>query len=204
MTAITVSALTIAGFLLGGVPFSALFVRWFKHANIRDYGDGNPGAVNAWKAGGWKLGLSAGFLDFAKGGATTAVAVYVFGIENWALVPIALAPIAGHAFSPYLKFRGGKAIAATFGAWTALTLYKGPVALGLFLIIFYFTVDEDAWAAILAMVGLFLYLAIVIPEGYLLTIWAGNFSIVVYKHRRELARGFRLRPTIGRLVRRRT
>lgn len=195
--------MTVAGFMLGAVPFSAIIVKWLGKANIRDFGDGNPGAVNAWKAGGWKLGLSAGFLDFAKGGATTAISIYVFGVESWALVPIALAPVAGHAFSPFLKFRGGKALATTFGVWSALTLYEAPVVLGLFLTIFYFTVDEDAWSVILAMVCFFILLLITIPEGYILTVWAGDFAIVAYKHRLELAMGVHLKPAFLKMVRRR-
>ncbi|MBN2167809.1 MAG: glycerol-3-phosphate acyltransferase [Actinobacteria bacterium] len=196
--------MTIAGFLLGSIPFSALLIKWFKRANIRDYGDGNPGAINAWKAGGWKLGLLSGALDFTKGAATTAVSIYVLGVESWALVPIALAPVAGHAFSPFLKFKGGKALATTFGVWSALTLYEAPVAFGVFLALFYFTVDEDAWAAILAMFCLFLFLLIRIPEGYILTIWAGDFSIVVYKHRKELMRGLHFKPLVSRLARKKS
>ena len=33
---------------------------------------------------------------------------------------IAIAPVLGHAYSPFLKFHGGKAIAATFGTFLAL------------------------------------------------------------------------------------
>lgn len=204
MNALTIIVATAAGFLLGSVPFSALMVKFFKHEDIRDFGDGNPGAVNAWKAGGLWLGLGAGILDFMKGGAPAAVAIYVFGVQDWGIVPIALAPIAGHAFSPFLKFNGGKALAATFGAWSALTLYEGPVVLGLLLALFFFIVDTDAWAVILAMTGLLVYLAVRFPEGYILAVWAGNFSIVLYKHRMELAGGLHFKPVFERSIRRKT
>lgn len=204
MNATIVVLATVSGFFLGSIPFSSILLKLLKKKDIRETGDGNPGAINAWKAGGTWLGLLAGFLDYLKGGAPAAVVIYVFGIEGWAIVPVALAPIAGHAFSPFLKFKGGKAIAATFGAWSALTLYEGPVVFGLFLALFYFTVDEDAWAVVFAMLGLFAYLVIRFHEGYLLTVWAGNFAIVFYKHRLELAGGIHLRPALDRSIRRRT
>lgn len=189
--------------MLGSIPFSALLVKLVKHKDIRGFGDGNPGAVNAWKAGGTWLGLLAGFLDYLKGGAPAAVAIYVFGVQGWGIVPVALAPVAGHAFSPFLKFKGGKALAATFGVWSALTFYEGPVVLGLLLALFYFTVDEDAWAVAFAMLGLLVYLVIRFYEGYILAVWAGNFAIVVYKHRLELAGGVHLKPALERSTRRR-
>lgn len=201
---VTIITATVLGFMLGSVPFSAILVKWLKHKNIRDYGDGNPGAINAWKAGGALLGLTAGFLDFLKGAAPAAVAIYVFGVEGWGIVPIAIAPVAGHAFSPFLKFKGGKAIAASFGVWSALTLYEGPVMLGLLLAFFYLIVDEDAWAVVLAMLGLLAFLAVTFPEGYIFTVWAGDFTIVTYKHRLELAGGIHLKPATAKLTRRRT
>lgn len=53
---LTVLFWTALGFLLGAVPFSAWLAR-LVGADVRRYGDGNPGAANAWRAGGWKIGL---------------------------------------------------------------------------------------------------------------------------------------------------
>ena len=62
----------------------------------------------------------------AKGALPVALAYYVFGVSGWGLMPVMLAPILGHAYSPFLRFKGGKAIAVTFGVWTALTVPFGP------------------------------------------------------------------------------
>ncbi|MBM4467527.1 MAG: hypothetical protein FJ014_18565, partial [Chloroflexi bacterium] len=54
----------VLGFVLGSMPFSFWLGRLFAQADIRHYGDGNPGAANAWRAGGWRLGLPASLLDY--------------------------------------------------------------------------------------------------------------------------------------------
>lgn len=53
---------TVFGFLLGGIPFSYLLGYLFLHIDIRKYGNGNPGAVNVWKAGSWRVGLLQAYL----------------------------------------------------------------------------------------------------------------------------------------------
>ncbi len=40
---------------------------------------------------------------------------------------IAIAPVLGHVFSPFLKFRGGKAIAVSLGVWIGLTIWKASL-----------------------------------------------------------------------------
>ena len=117
------------GFLVGAMPFSYWLGRIVLHTDIRLYGDGNPGAISAWRAGTWRIGLPAMLLDYLKGAVPVSLAHLAFGISGWSLVPIALAPVLGHAFSPFMRFRGGKAIAATFGIWTGVLLAEGPMVL---------------------------------------------------------------------------
>ena len=144
---------TVVGFLLGAMPFSYWLGRLILHTDIRNYGDGNPGAVNAWRAGGWRVGLPAMLLDYLKAAIPTGMAHLVFLVSGWGLLPVALAPVLGHAFSPFLGFRGGKALATTFGVWTGLTLWEGPTLLGACLGLFYLLQKEDAWATILGMLA---------------------------------------------------
>ena len=59
--------LALCAFGLGACPFSLWVGRWFLGRDIRNYGDGNPGAVNVFRAGGRKAGLLAVLLDVAKG-----------------------------------------------------------------------------------------------------------------------------------------
>lgn len=177
---------TALGFLSGSLPFSVWLGRLIARADIRRYGDGNPGATNAWRAGGWRAGVPAMLLDYLKGATPVALARFGASIDGWALVPVALAPILGHAFSPFLRFRGGKAIAATFGAWTGLTLWAGPTVLGLALGLAYALNATDGWSALFGVFVLLPYLLLSGASAPFLAVWAGNFALVFWKHRRDL------------------
>ena len=195
---------TLLAFLCGSVPFSLLIGFWVLHVDVRRYGDGNPGASNLIRAGGWQVGIPAVLLDSFKGAAPVGSAYFVMGIQDWRIVAIAIAPVAGHAFSPWLRFRGGKAIAVTFGVWTGLTLGEGPIFLGTFLLLTYFTVAVSGWAVILAMLGLMGGLLIG-PNGLVFTgVWLGNVAILIFKHRHDLAQPPGVNPAILRLLRRRS
>jgi acyl-phosphate glycerol 3-phosphate acyltransferase len=107
---------TMLGLVLGSLPLAWWLGRAVLRVDARQYGpDHNPGAGNVWRAGGWRAGLPAAALDVGK--ATLAVQLAVAGgPAGWQLVPVALAPAVGRVFSPFLRFRGGKGVACTFGA----------------------------------------------------------------------------------------
>ena len=174
------------GFLLGAIPFSFWLGRQILDTDIRRYGDGNPGAINAWRAGSWPVGVPAMVLDYMKAAIPVGIANFTIGISSWGLVAVALAPVIGHAFSPFLGFRGGKAVSATFGMWTGLTLWEGPTVLGILLALFFLLQSIDAWAVILGMLAFLAYILVRHPDGVTLTIWAGNMLVVTWKHRRDL------------------
>lgn len=179
---------TVIGFILGSMPF-AYWLGWLAlRKDIRDpkFGDGNPGAGNAWHTGGWRLGLPAAVLDYSKGAVPVALAHYAWGMSGWALVPVGLAPIAGHALSPFLRFRGGKTVAATFGVWTGLTSVGGPIAFGLSCALFWRIQRSDGLTMALGLLGLLLYLAFTAGHPSLYVVWTGNASIMLWKHRRDL------------------
>ena len=191
---------TVAGFLLGSIPFSYLVGRIMAHTDIRRYGDGNPGGINAWRAGGWRAGMPAILLDFLKGAVPVGVARALVGVSSWGLVAVGLAPVLGHAFSPFLRLRGGKAVAATFGAWAGLTLAEGPTALGASVGILYLVQRSDAWSVILGMLGLLVYLVVRGAHPGMFAIWGGHFLVLGWKHRRELRQRPRPRPFVQGLL----
>ena len=119
----------IAGYLLGAVPFAVLF-GLLSRKNLLREGSGNPGALNAVRVLGLVPGLMVLFLDLAKGFLAVA-----FG-EAFGGVPGALAAGAaavwGHAYSPFLLFRGGKGIAPALGAALAVR----PVLVALLALVF--------------------------------------------------------------------
>lgn len=192
---------TIIGLAMGSIPFSYWLGRFALHKDIRDYGDGNPGAANAWRAGTWRVGVPAVLLDYLKGAVPVSLACYRHGVAGWALVPAALAPVVGHAFSPFLRLRGGKAIATTFGVWTGLTLWQAPTVLGLAVGLFQCVQAVDSWTVMLGMATwLCCLLLSETATSPLLAVWCGNTAILIWKHRQELRRPPQLRPWLRHLL----
>lgn len=140
-------------FLCGALPFSVWLSRWAGR-DAREIGDRNPGATNAFKAGGWRVGISAFALDIAKGAFPVGMAWFVFGWRGWEIAPIALAPMLGHAFSPFLNFRGGKALAVSLGVWIGLTLWQMPLFILPPLILVFLLTKRPAWAVLAALASL--------------------------------------------------
>ncbi len=179
------------GFAAGSLPFSVWLARAISRRDIRSVGDGNPGAVNAWKAGSWRAGLPALWLDFLKAAVPVGLARWVFGIGGWWLVPVAIAPVLGHAFSPLLGFRGGKAIAVSFGAWCGISLWEGPTVLGAGFALVGLLVSGSAWVVLGGMLVLLAYWLLRGVEPAIYGFWLADTALLLWKHRRELRR---LRP----------
>lgn len=195
---------TLIAFLSGSIPFSVLVGRLAAGVDIRQYGDRNPGAANVLRATNWGWFAVASLLDYLKGATPVGVAWFWLGIGGWEIVPIALAPLLGHAYSPWLRFRGGKAVAATFGVWTGLTVGAGPIMLGLLLPLTFAVVVVSGWAVLLAMLGFggFLWLQYSVYHPGFVVIWLGNLALLAWKYREDLAHPPGIRPWLWRLIKR--
>lgn len=124
---------TVLGYLSGSVLYARVFARLLHKGDIvRRSKDGNPGAANAFACGGFWCGTLTLVCDLAKG----LVPVFLFtryacpGYMGRPLSALALAaPVVGHAFPAFYRFRGGKGIAVTFGALLGLLPLWQPAAL---------------------------------------------------------------------------
>lgn len=121
MEAWRIVASLVFAFALGSVPFAVMASRLFFRTDIREHGSGNPGATNVMRVFGPAAGIGVLVLDFAKGLAGVLIARLLVSPfrgdgHDWVLVGAALAAIAGHSFSPFIGFRGGKGMAAAAGA----------------------------------------------------------------------------------------
>jgi glycerol-3-phosphate acyltransferase PlsY len=173
----------------------------FLHVDIRQYGDGNPGAANVWRAGGKWWGLLAIFLDAFKGLVPVALANFWAGLTGWGLAATALAPILGHAYTPFLRFNGGKALSVTFGVWTGLTLWQGPVVLGLAFAVWLKVLVVEGWAILAGMLTLLVFFLITQAPTTWLAVWVGSFLLFMWKHRSDFRRPPDLRAgLLGRLL----
>jgi acyl phosphate:glycerol-3-phosphate acyltransferase len=173
-------------FVCGALPLSYWLGRVALHKDIRQYGDGNPGAANVWRAGGKWWGLLAIFLDGLKGLVPVALANFAAHLTGWPLVAVALAPIVGHAFTPFLRFEGGKALAVTFGVWTGLTLWQAPVVLGLALAVWLKLLKVEGRALVAGMLTLLVYFMLSGAPWTWYAVWTGSLLLFIWKHRTQL------------------
>jgi glycerol-3-phosphate acyltransferase PlsY len=165
MEIVYTAALAIASFFLGAIPFSVIIGRWLLKKDIRTYGDHNPGAANVFRAGSKKIGFFAVVLDILKGAPFVFLAHHVLELPAVSPVIIGIAAILGHAYSPFLHWQGGKAIAVSFGTllglmpqWDMLVVFMTGFVLGAFL------VQNDAWGVIFGAISSLVFFTVV--KGY--------------------------------------
>src|SRR5580704_2802996 len=107
----------IVAYLVGGIPFGLLIVKLKTGADVRQSGSGNIGATNVLRTTGKLAGILTLLLDAAKGLFAVWLAdILTHGDIFW-MSFAALAVLLGHAFPPWLKFKGGKAVASFLGAF---------------------------------------------------------------------------------------
>ena len=189
-------------FFCGALPFSVWLGKLFLGRDIRQYGDGNPGATNVFRVGNRYVGLLVLLLDIGKAAAPVGWAYQQAGVRGVPMFLITIAPILGHVYSPFLKFRGGKAIATAFGVWIGLTLWKAPLAgvIGsLFGIAF---LSPSVWAMMLGLGAILFALIVWLPDPLYLAVWGAEFVLLTWTHRFDLRQQPRLRPWVWKRVQR--
>ncbi len=128
-------------YLLGGIPFGLLIGR-LNGVDIRQHGSGNIGATNVWRVCGRRWGIACFTLDALKGllpvlGAAGLAAGRVPpGRAELVTVLAVFATVAGHVWSPYLRFKGGKGVATSAGAVLAVAPWPLLIALAVWGLVF--------------------------------------------------------------------
>lgn len=112
---------TMIGYLSGSIVYSYFLPRLFYKKDILEISDdGNPGCANVFKYVGVPMGILCLALDFFKGYVPVFIASHSLSTESLLFALVIAAPTAGHAFSPFLRLRGGKAINVSFGSLAGL------------------------------------------------------------------------------------
>lgn len=119
----------VGAYLVGSMPTGLWLVRWLRGVDVRQHGSGNIGTANVYRVAGPWLGGAVLLADLAKG-ALPVLASRSLGLDSWWTVAAGLASIAGHNWSAFLQFRGGKGIATSFGVLLALSPKAAAVAAG--------------------------------------------------------------------------
>ena len=126
----------LAVYLFGSIPFSVLLGTKIKGVDVREHGSGNPGGTNSIRWLGKGLGLTIIFLDGLKGG--LVILLVRFGvIQLHTLDPLLFGVVGafGHVYPIFLKFRGGKAVAATGGILVGYNVIWAAICIGIFFVV---------------------------------------------------------------------
>ena len=130
--------LVVLGYLFGSVSPSVFLGRLVKGLDVRKHGSGNAGTTNAFRVLGVRLGIAVLLADLLKGAIPVLIARLVLsGEDHGPLVTVfvALACIAGHNYSIFLRGRGGKGVATGAGAAIAMMPIPMAFVVGLFIVL---------------------------------------------------------------------
>ena len=128
------AAVIVLSYVLGSIPTGLWMGKAWRGVDIREHGSQNIGATNTLRVLGKKFGALALAGDVLKG----AIAVLVMGeLSAWPHAPLACgaAAIAGHTWSIFLRFRGGKGVATSAGVLLALIPVSTVAGLAVFALV---------------------------------------------------------------------
>ena len=113
----------VLAYLIGSIPVAYIFGRLLKNLDIREHGSGNMGATNAFRVLGKGPGTIVLILDILKGIIPVTILANLFGLgDALSLVIISLAAVAGHNWTVFLNFKGGKGMATSLGVLIGLAI----------------------------------------------------------------------------------
>lgn len=125
----------LVAFLLGSIPFGRIIGRAAAQVDVQEVGSRNIGATNVAREVGLRWGVATLMLDALKGAAPVLLVTAVIPDPGGLAELCGLAAVAGHQFSPFLGFRGGKGVATALGVFLAMEPLACATALGVFLLV---------------------------------------------------------------------
>lgn len=189
----------IISYLIGGIPFGYL-IAVAKGIDIRKQGSGNIGATNVGRVLGRKYGLIIFILDMLKGFVAVFLVPVLVGSEimfpttsdNLLVILCGFCAILGHAFPVYLKFKGGKAVATSFGVFIWLVPISIAIAFGVWLL----TVIVSRYVSLGSMIGTLALVVVIVvvvdsPFGdnmYLTALSVAVAILIIVRHTSNIKR----------------
>jgi len=128
MDTVIAAACIIASYLVGAIPFGLFFGKFFGGVDVRTVGSGNIGATNVLRGAGKKAALMTLLADALKGLVPVLLTAWI-GNDDTITALSGIAAIIGHNFPVYLRFKGGKGVATSFGVVLAVAPWTGLVCL---------------------------------------------------------------------------
>ncbi len=187
----------LIAYLFGSFPTAILAGKLLKKIDIRDYGSGNAGATNVFRVLGWKAGLTVLLIDMFKGFVPVYfVAPYFQPDPNLVIyfqVAAAIAAIAGHIWTIFAGFKGGKGVGTSAGAFLGLA----PLPLVIALVVFVIIVALTRYVSLGSLLAALTFLLVLVLQKYMLGVPVSDvliyLSVVIvaliwYAHRSNIKR----------------
>ena len=180
----------LLGYLIGSINWGLVIGLVFYHKDIRDYGSGNAGGTNAGRVLGKPIGILVILLDALK---ALLVMIIVNKISPGNEQYAGLAVCIGHCFPVFAHFKGGKAVASSYGYLLGLAIYVTHDFLWTFIcpvLIFFIVLGVSKMVSLSSMCGL-LSSAITVSifdnleTGILLLLLS---IFVIYRHKANIER----------------
>ena len=173
-------------YILGSIPNGLILGKAIWGVDLRQHGSKNIGATNAWRTIGKAGGISIFTLDFLKGAVSAYLGLHLGGSEL-AGVLCGILAIAGHSWSVFLAFKGGKGVATGLGVIAALMPEVTLIVFAVWFAIVYFTgyvsLGSIVGAALVPILTLFFGLH---TEFLILGLIAAVF--IIYRHKSNIER----------------
>lgn len=173
----------IAAYLFGAFPTAYVIHRIKKGDDIRKYGSGNVGGTNVTRTLGTGYGILTIVVDVIKGFTPILALYFIYPQDLILLSIVSVAVILGHDFPAYIKFKGGKGIAASLGVVigvSTLPFMDNPILLK----ILPFIIILGTWAVIFAVFRIVslasLCAAVVTPISFYFTRYAWAIVIAAF------------------------
>jgi glycerol-3-phosphate acyltransferase PlsY len=180
----------IAGsYLLGSIP-SGLVLGKLKGVDVRQYGSGKTGTTNVLRTVGKKYAVIALVADVLKGVIAVLIGGYVIGSPAGEMAA-GLAAIAGHNWSVFIKFQGGRGVATSVGGVLPMEPLAAAAGIGVFVLVIALTryVSLGSMMGTLGAVALVATLVAVdrVPVEYVIYVSVA-FALIVIQHKANLTR----------------
>lgn len=175
-----------ASYLIGSIPNGLIIGRNFYNIDLREYGSKNIGATNAYRTLGLWPALWVFFTDALKGVAGVLIGQYL-GSSAVAELAGGIGAIAGHNWSVFLKFKGGRGVATGLGVIAMLVPKVTVIVFAVWALIVYFTRYVSLASIVAAaLVPVSMWLLHVRQEFFYFGILAALFVII--RHRPNIER----------------
>lgn len=173
------------GYLIGSVPFGLVLTKAAGLGDIRKIGSGNIGATNVLRTGRKDLALLTLILDAGKAAFIAFLFKHISQNEIIGILS-GVAAIIGHNYPIWLKFKGGKGVAATLGLMLAMTPLVG-VLTALTWLFMAFTFRYSSLSALTALALSPIY-ALFFESPIVSLIYLGLCLLSFYRHKENIKR----------------